>query len=211
MKPRVALVSAALAVHAALALAQGNITPSASNFVVGNIKVEGLQRISEGTIFNYLPVNIGDHLTARKGREAIRALYATGFFRDVELRRQGNTLIVVVLERPSIESFTVKGNKAIKTKQLMKSLRNVGLAPGKIFDRSTLQNVTEYLTDMYYGRGKYGVRINTKVTPESGNRVKIAINIDEGGRAVIRSINIVGDNSFPKGKLLGQFHLKTIK
>ncbi len=209
MKRRAALLSAALAVHAAMALARSDIPPSASNFVVGNIKVEGLQRISAGTVFNYLPVNIGDHLTARKVREAIRALYSTGFFRDVELRRQGNTLIVVVLERPSIESFTVKGNKAIKTKQLMKSLRNVGLAPGKIFDRSTLQNVTEYLTDMYYGRGKYGVRINTKVTPESGNRVKIAINIDEGGRAVIRSINIVGDKSFPQARLLAQFHLKT--
>jgi len=125
------------------------------------------------------------------------------------MRRQGNTLIVVVLERPSIESFTVKGNKAIKTKQLMKSLRNVGLAPGKIFDRSVLENVTEYLTDMYYGRGKYGVRIATKVTPESGNRVKIAIKIDEGARAVIRSINIVGNTRFPKKDLLHQLHLKT--
>ena len=217
MKPRVALLSVALAVHSALALAQNNPPPpaganvsaSASDFTVGDIRVEGLQRISEGTVFNYLPVNIGDHLTPRKVREAIRALYATGFFRDVELRREGNTLIVVVLERPSIESFTIKGNKAIKTKELMKSLRNVGLAPGKIFDRSVLENVTEYLTDMYYGRGKYGVRIDTKVTPDTDNRVKIAIHIDEGSRAVIRSINIVGDTRYPQKELLAQFHLKT--
>ncbi len=217
MKPRAALLSVALAVHTALALAQTNpapaaapaSSPSVSSFTVGDIKVEGLQRISEGTVFNYLPVNIGDRLTERKVREAIRALYATGFFRDVELRREGNTLVVVVLERPSIESFTIKGNKAIKTKELMKSLRNVGLAPGKIFDRSVLQNVTEYLTDMYYGRGKYGVRIDTKVTPDTDNRVKIAIHIVEGGRAVIRSINIVGDQRYPQKTILNRFHLKT--
>ena len=206
---RLALAAVALAVHSAIALAQGATPPGTADFTVGNIKVEGLQRISEGTVFNYLPVNIGDRLDPRKVRQAIRALYATGFFRDVEMRRQGSTLIVVVSERPSIESFTIKGNKAIKTKELMKSLRNVGLAAGKIFDRSVLQQVTEYLTDMYYGRGKYGVRIATKVIPDTDNRVKIAINIDEGSRAVIRSINIVGATHFPQGEILTHFHLKT--
>ena len=208
MKRRLALAAVALAVHSAIALAQGATAHSVADFTVGNIKVEGLQRISEGTVFNYLPVSIGDRLDPRKEREAIRALYATGFFRDVELRRQGSTLIVVVAERPSIESFTIKGNKAIKTKELMKSLRNVGLAAGKIFDRSVLQQVTEYLTDMYYGRGKYGVRINTKVVPDTDNRVKIAININEGSRAVIRSINIVGATHFSQGEILKHFHLR---
>ena len=104
-------------------------------FTVGDIRVEGLQRISEGTVFNYLPVNIGDHLTAQRVREAIRALYATNFFRDVQMRRDGNTLVVVVLERPSIESFEITGNKDIKTEDLQKSLRNVGLATGKTFDQ----------------------------------------------------------------------------
>jgi outer membrane protein insertion porin family len=210
MKPRVALLaSVALAVHSALALAQTHIAPSAADFTVGDIKVEGLERISQGTVFNYLPVNIGDHLTPQRVREAIRALYATGFFRDVELRREGDTLIVVVLERPSIESFTLKGNKEIKTKDLMKSLRQVGLAPGKIFDRSTLEDVTQYLTDQYYSRGKYGVAIDTKVTPDTDNRVKIAINIKEGARAVIRSINIVGDTKYSQKVVLKRFHLKT--
>jgi outer membrane protein insertion porin family len=180
-----------------------------SDFVVGDIKVEGLQRISEGTVFNYLPVNIGDHLTPQRVREAIRALYQAGFFRDVELRREGNTLVVVVLERPSIESFTISGNKDIKTKDLQKSLRDVGLAPGKIFDRSTLEDVTQYLTDQYYSRGKYGVAIDTEVTPDTGNRVKVAIKIREGARAVIRSINIVGDTRFKQKAILRTFHLKT--
>jgi outer membrane protein insertion porin family len=210
MKARVVLLaSIALAVHSALALAQAQISTSDADFTVGDIKVEGLQRISEGTVFNYLPVNIGDHLNPQRVREAIRALYATGFFRDVELRREGNTLVVVVLERPSIESFTISGNKDIKTKDLQKSLRNVGLAPGKIFDRSVLDDVTQYLTDQYYSRGKYGVAIDTKVTPDSGNRVKIAVKINEGERAVIRSINIVGDTKFKQKNILETFQLKT--
>jgi outer membrane protein insertion porin family len=210
MKPRVVLLaSVALAVHSAIALAQAQAPSSDADFTVGDIKVEGLQRISEGTVFNYLPVNIGDHLTEQRVREAIRALYATGFFRDVELRREGNTLVVVVLERPSIESFTISGNKDIKTPALQKSLRNVGLAPGKIFDRSVLEDVTQYLTDQYYSRGKYGVAIDTKVTPDTDNRVKIAVKIVEGKRAVIRSINIVGDTKFKQKRILQTFQLKT--
>ncbi len=210
MKPRVVLLaSVALAVHSAIALAQAQAPSSDADFTVGDIKVEGLQRISEGTVFNYLPVNIGDHLTTQRVREAIRALYATGFFRDVELRREGNTLVVVVLERPSIESFTISGNKDIKTADLQKSLRNVGLAPGKIFDRSVLEEVTQYLTDQYYSRGKYGVAVDTKVTPDTDNRVKIAIKIAEGNRAVIRSINIVGDTKFKQKQILQTFQLKT--
>ncbi len=210
MKARVVLLaSVALAVHSVVALAQAQIQTSDSSFTVGDIRVEGLQRISEGTVFNYLPVNIGDHLTTQRVREAIRALYATGFFRDVELRREGNTLIVVVLERPSIESFTISGNKDIKTDELQKSLRNIGLAPGKIFDRSVLDDVTQSLTDEYYSRGKYGVEIDNTVTADTDNRVKIAIKIREGDRAVIRSINIVGDTKFKQKDILQSFQLKT--
>ncbi len=208
-KGRLALAAVALAVHSALALAQGNIAPHAADFTVGNIKVEGLQRISQGTVFNYLPINIGEELTPAKISQAIKALFATGFFRDVEMRRRGNTLIVVVQERPSIESFKVSGNKAIKTKNLMRSLRNVGLAPGKIFNRSILSAVTQYLTKMYYSRGKYGVHIDTKVLPQTHNRVKISIKIDEGSRAVIRSVNIVGDTHFPISELRKRMKLKT--
>ena len=167
-----------------------------ADFTVGDIRVEGLQRVSEGTVYNYLPVNIGDHLNPQRVREAIRALYATGFFRDVQMRREGNTLVVVVLERPSIESFEITGNKDIKTEDLQKSLRGVGLATGKTFDRSVLEDVTQYLTDQYFARGKYGVRIDTKVEEESGNRVKIKIDIKEGTRAKIRQINIVGNTKF---------------
>ncbi|MBV8909205.1 MAG: outer membrane protein assembly factor BamA [Gammaproteobacteria bacterium] len=196
-----------LVLQAALALAQSETTPA--DFTVGDIKVEGLQRVSEGTVYNYLPVNIGDHLTPQRVREAIRALYATGFFRDVQMRRDGNTLIVVVLERPSIESFEITGNKDIKTEDLQKSLRGVGLATGKTFDRSVLDDVTQYLTDQYFARGKYGVRIDSKVEEEAGNRVKIKIDIKEGSRAKIREINIVGDTRFPQKNILETLELKT--
>jgi outer membrane protein insertion porin family len=179
------------------------------NFTVGDIRVEGLQRVSEGTVYNYLPVNIGDVLTPQRVREAVRALYATGFFRDVQLRREGTTLVVVVQERPSIESFEITGNKDIKTEDLQKSLRNVGLAAGKTFDRSVLEDVQQYLTDQYFSRGKYAVRIDAKVEEQSGNRVKIKIDIKEGARAKIRQINIVGNQAFTDAQIIQSFELKT--
>ena len=178
-------------------------------FTVGDIRVEGLQRISEGTVFNYLPVNIGDKLDGQRIGEAMRALYATGFFRDVELRRDGNTLLVVVIERPSIAKFEIKGNKDIKTEDLQKSLRNVGLATGKTFDRSVLDEVKQYLTDQYFSRGKYAVRVDTKITDLPGNKVDIVVDIKEGKRAKIEQINLVGDTKFKEKDVLDTFELKT--
>ena len=178
-------------------------------FVVGDIRIEGLQRISEGTVFNYLPVNIGDHLDGARIGEAMRALYATGFFRDVELRRDGNTLLVVVVERPSIAKFEIKGNKDIKTEDLQKSLRNVGLATGKTFDRTVLDEVKQYLTDQYFSRGKYAVRVDTKITDLPGNKVDIIVDIKEGKRAKIEQINIVGNTKFKEKDILASFELKT--
>jgi outer membrane protein insertion porin family len=182
---------------------------SQDNFTVGDIRVEGLQRISEGTVFNYLPVNIGDHLDQQRIGEAMRALYATGFFRDVELRRDGNTLLVVVIERPSIAKFEIKGNKDIKTEDLQKSLRNVGLATGKTFDRSVLDEVKQYLTDQYFSRGKYAVRVDTKITELPGNKVDIIVDIKEGKRAKIEMINLVGSTKFKDSEVLEGFELHT--
>src|SRR5689334_17917213 len=214
MKRRLVAVSVALFVHSALSVSQSALAQTTTaganeaDFTVGDIKVEGLQRVSEGTVYNYLPVNIGDHLTPQRVREAIRALYATNFFRDVQMRREGNTLVVVVLERPSIESFEITGNKDIKTEDLQKSLRNVGLATGKTFDRSVLEDVTQYLTDQYFSRGKYAVRVDTKVENEPGNRVKLKIDISEGKRARIRQINLVGVTRFRQKQILETLELK---
>jgi outer membrane protein insertion porin family len=178
-------------------------------FTVGDIRVEGLQRVTEGTVYNYLPINIGDNLSAQRLREAVRALYDTGFFRDVEMRRDGSTLIVVVNERPTIESFELKGNKDIKTEDLNKSLRNVGLSQGKTFDRSVLEDVKSFLQDQYGARGKYAAKIDANVEEVPGNRVKIKIEIVEGKRAKIRQINIVGNHTFKEKDILETFELKT--
>jgi len=201
------IVSATLALAAsgaALAQAQGN-----EPFEVRDIRIEGLQRISEGTVYNYLPVNIGDRLDGRRLQEALRAVFATGFFRDVEARRDGGTLVIAVLERPSIESFEIKGNKDIKTEDLQKSLRTVGLAAGKTFDQSTLDEVRQYLTDQYFSRGKYAVRVDAKVEEVPGNKVKITIDVKEGKRAKIRDVNVVGNTVFTQKELLKDFKLKT--
>jgi outer membrane protein insertion porin family len=187
------------------------IDPGDARFTVGDIRVEGLQRVSEGTVYNYLPVNIGDDLSTQRLREAMRALYATGFFRNVELRRDGSTLVVVVKERPSIESFEIKGNKDFKTEELTKSLRNLGLAAGKTFDRAVLEELRGYLTEQYFSRGKYGVTIDTQVEDQPDNRVRIKIDIKEGARARIRQINIVGNTKFKEKDILESFELKTPK
>src|ERR1700721_747030 len=139
----------------------------------------------------------------------LRAFDAAGFFRDGELRREGNTLLVVVVERPSIAKFEVKGNKDIKTEDLTKSLRNGGLATGKTFDRSVLDEVKQYLTDQYFSRGKYAVRVDTKISDLPGNKVDVVVDIKEGKRAKIEEINIVGNTKFKEKDILDSFELKT--
>ena len=182
---------------------------AAGNFVVKDMRVEGLQRISEGTVFNYLPINIGDEIDSVRIGEAIRSLYGQSLFDNIELRRDGETLIIVVKERPSIESFTIDGNKDIKTEDLMESLRNVGLARGRTFDRSVLDNVEMFLREQYYDRGKYGVQIKTDVQDRPNNTVRISIDVKEGDRARIRQVNIVGNVSFEEEDIRGGFTLDT--
>ena len=182
---------------------------AAGDFVVKDMRVEGLQRISEGTVFNYLPINIGDTIDSVRIGEAIRSLYSQSLFDDIEMRRDGETLIIVVKERPSIESFTIDGNKDIKTEDLMESLRGVGLARGRTFDRSVLDNVEMFLREQYYDRGKYGVDIKTEVTDRPNNTVRIKIDVKEGDRAKIRQVNIVGNESFDEKDIRSGFTLDT--
>lgn len=200
---QVRLLAILIAIMPVMAAAQGD------SFVVRDMRVEGLQRISEGTVFNYLPINIGDTIDAIRIQEAIRTLYTQALFDDIEMRRDGETLVVVVRERPSIESFTIEGNKDIKTEDLMESLRNVGLARGRTFDRSVLDNVQMFLTEQYYDRGKYGVAVETEVTDRPNNTVAISIDVKEGDRAKIRQVNIVGNHSFDEDDIRTEFELDT--
>lgn len=176
--------------------------------VIRDIRIEGLQRISEGTVFNYLPLNIGDRLDRQRSQEALRAVYATGFFKDVEFRWDAGTLVIAVAERPSIESFTITGNKDIKTEDLNESLSKIGLKTGRIFNRSVLDEVEQSLTDQYFSQGKYAARVATEVEDLPDNKVRIAINITEGDRARIRQINIVGNTSFDDEDILEPFQLR---
>ncbi|MDH4313566.1 MAG: outer membrane protein assembly factor BamA [Gammaproteobacteria bacterium] len=179
------------------------------SFVVRDMRVEGLQRISEGTVFNYLPVNVGDSVDGIRIQEAIRALYQQALFDDIEMRRDGDTLVIAVRERPSIEDFTIEGNKDIKTEDLMESLRGVGLARGRTFDRAVLDNVQQFLKEQYYDRGKYGVVVNTEVVDRPNNTVRIKIDVKEGERAKIRQVNIVGNSAFPDDDIRSGFKLDT--
>jgi outer membrane protein insertion porin family len=165
-------------------------------FTVSDIRIEGLQRISAGTVFTYLPVERGDTLDSGTAAEAIRALYHTGFFEDVRLERQGDILVVVVVERPAINKLTLQGNKDIKTEDLTKGLKEIGLAEGETFDRLSLDRVTQELNRQYNNRGKYNVEITPTVTRLDRNRVDVTIKVKEGKAASIQHINLVGNEKF---------------
>ena len=179
------------------------------SFVVEEIRLEGLQRISAGTIFNYLPVKVGDRVDSSRTAEAIRALFRTGFFRDITIEREGNTLVVFVTERPSISSIEFSGNKTIETEDLMKSLRDVGFAEGRVFNRSIFDSVEQELRRSYFSQGRYAVQITSTVTPLERNRVAVNFDISEGKVAKIKQINIVGNESFDDDELVDLFSLTT--
>lgn len=179
------------------------------SFVIEDIRVEGLQRISAGTVFNYLPVKVGDTFDQRQSAEAIKALFKTGFFKDVRLEQEGNVLVVIVEERPSIASVKIEGNKDIGSDELMKGLKSIGLAEGRVFDRQVLDKVEQELRRQYYSRGKYGLKIDSEVAELPRNRVAVTIKISEGKVAKIKQINIVGNHAFDDGELLKVFELST--
>ena len=199
--------SRVLAIAALLCLSQAVMAQS--SFEVRDMRVEGLQRISEGTVFNYLPINVGDTIDSERIKEAMKALYAQALFDDIEMRRDGETLIIAVRERPSIENFTIDGNKDIKTEDLMESLRGVGLARGRTFDRSVLDNVQQFLKEQYYDRGKYAVSVVADVQDRPNNTVAIHVDVKEGDRAKIRQVNLVGNKAFKEEDIRAAFELDT--
>ncbi|MEM9302959.1 MAG: outer membrane protein assembly factor BamA [Pseudomonadota bacterium] len=178
-------------------------------FVIADIRVEGLERTSAGTIFNYLPLEVGDRVTREAASEAVRALFATGFFDDIRLQQQDDILVVRVRERPSIAEIDIEGNKDIKTEDLMRALADFGLMEGEIFNRITLDRIQQSLTREYYNRGKYSVSIDADVEPLQRNRVKVDIDIDEGTAAKIKHINIVGNTVFTDEEILEDFESST--
>src|SRR5512142_25812 len=178
-------------------------------FVVRDIRVEGVQRTEPGTIFSYLPIKVGDRVTDEKISDAVKALYATGFFRDVRLEAQGDVLVVAVQERPTISSLSFTGNKEFDTDTIKQALKDIGIAEARIFDRSSLDRAEQELKRQYITRGKYAANIQTTVTPQERNRVAINFTIDEGESAKIARINIVGVKAFTEKQLLSEMTLTT--
>ena len=195
------LCSVALLLNASLALAQG--------FKISDIRVNGLQRVSAGSVFGALPLNVGDDADDRRLVDSTRALFKTGFFQDIQLSREGDVLVINVVERPSVASIEFEGNKAISTEDLMKGMKQSGLAEGEIFQRATLEGVRNELQRQYVAQGRYSASVETQVVAQPRNRVGVKIKINEGEVASIQHINVVGNTVFPDDALTDQFTLKT--
>ena len=178
-------------------------------FIIKDIRIEGLRRIAPGTVFNYLPVKVGDEFDENRSGEAIRALFKTGFFKDVRIERAGDTLVVVVRERETISTIGISGNNDIKTEDLFNALKQIGFAEGEVFDRSLLDKVEQELRRQYFGQGKYAVQIESNVKSMGSNRVAVTIQIAEGRAARIKQINVVGNKAYDDDELLKSFKLTT--
>lgn len=178
-------------------------------FVIADIRVEGLQRIAAGSVFAAMPLAVGDRATSQSIRATARSLFSTGNFDDIRVGRDGNVLVVVVAERPSISEITIEGNKAIETEALLDGLKSAGLAVGQVFQRSTLEGMQLELQRQYVTQGRYDAAIDTEVIPEPRNRVAINIDVDEGTVASIKHVNVVGNKIYDDGELRDVFELKT--
>ncbi|MDH5445862.1 MAG: outer membrane protein assembly factor BamA [Gammaproteobacteria bacterium] len=185
-----------------LLLLMVNTAYASSSFIVKDIRLEGLQRISAGTVFNYLPIKVGEKFSLSMSSEAIRSLYGTGFFKDVRLEKEGNVLVIFVAEKPAIAGLNIEGNNDIPTDKLEESLTAIGLAEGRVFDRSVLERIKLELQRQYYSLGKYALQIKTEILPLERNRVEINIKITEGDKAEVYALNIIGNTKFPMVDLL---------
>ncbi len=181
----------------------------AFQFVVSDIQVDGLQRVSAGTVFSAFPINIGDQVNEVSLSNAIRTLFHTGLFKDISVDRDKDVLIIHVKERPAIAKINIKGNKAIDTDKLKEGLKNAGLQEGQIFKRSTLEKLQLEILRSYVGQGRYNARVKGEVKDLPRNRVDITLKISEGKTAAIHHINIIGNKAFSDSRLRDLFELKT--
>jgi outer membrane protein insertion porin family len=181
----------------------------AESFRVSDVRVEGLQRITAGTVFNYLPVKPGDVVYFERTGDIVRELYKTGFFKDIRLEKTGDVLVIVVTERPAIAEINFSGNKSIESEALKEGLKDIGLAEGRTFERSVLDRIEQELERQYFNQGKYAVDLTSTVTPLERNRVAIDINVVEGKTALIKNVNIIGNTAFDEDDLLEEFTLSS--
>ncbi|MGB0267858.1 MAG: outer membrane protein assembly factor BamA, partial [Pseudomonadales bacterium] len=204
--PRSALLALMLGLAPLGAVAQD--ASSAAAFTIGDIRVQGLQRVSPGTVFGLLPVNVGDRYDEYLARETLRSLFSSGYFSDIGVGRDGNVLVLTLLERPAIDTITLDGNESIESDALLEGLAGSGLAEGEIFQRATLERVELELTRQYVSQGRYGASIEAEVEELPRNRVAVKIEIEEGSVAKVRHLNIVGNSVYSDQELLDSFEMK---
>jgi outer membrane protein insertion porin family len=202
------IAAALVSILASLAIAQ-TAAPEFAPFVIRDIRVEGAQRTEPGTIFSYLPVKVGERIDADIASAAIKSLFATGFFRDVRIESIGDTLVITVVERPTVSSIVITGAKEFDSDTLKKSLRENNLAEGRIFDRAILDKAEQEIKKQYVSRGRYGLEVTTTVTPQERNRVAINIAVVEGEISKIQTINIVGTKAFREKDLIDEMQIST--
>jgi len=176
-------------------------------FLVSDIRIIGLQRVSTGSIFNVIPISVGDKIDSRKSNDIVRSLFSTEQFDDIQIGKDGNTLILTVAERPSISAIDISGNKALKTEQLMESLDGVGIKEGEVYKRSTLEKVKSELVRSYASNGRYGAGVEIEEVVKPRNRIEINIEVDEGKSAKIQKINIIGNEIYTNEELIDGFEL----
>jgi outer membrane protein insertion porin family len=176
-------------------------------FLVSDIRIIGLQRVSTGSIFNVIPISVGDRIDARKSNDIVRSLFSTEQFDDIQIGKDGNTLIITVVERPSISAIEISGNKALKTEQLLESLDGVGIKEGEVYKRSTLEKVKSELVRSYASNGRYGADVGIEEIKKPRNRLEINIEVDEGKSAKIKKITIIGNETYTDEELLEGFEL----
>ena len=176
-------------------------------FLVSDIRIIGLQRVSTGSIFNVIPISVGDRIDIRKSNDIVRSLFSTEQFDDIQIGKDGNTLIITVVERPSISLIEISGNKALKTEQLLESLDGVGIKEGEVYKRSTLEKVKSELVRSYASNGRYGADVEINEIFKPRNRLEISIEVDEGNSAKIKKISIIGNETFTDDELLDSFEL----
>jgi len=185
------------------------VQAQSQNFRVSDIRVEGLQRVSAGTVFSALPVRVGDSVNQTDIQNATRELFKIGFFTDVAIERDGDVLVLVLKERPAINKIELEGNKAIKTENLMDSLKKNNLSEGQIFQRATLEGITQALQREYIAQGRYGATVNVETEDLPRNQVKVKVKVNEGAVARIKQINIVGNKVFSDQELIDLLELRT--
>ena len=176
-------------------------------FLVSDIRIIGLQRVSTGSIFNVIPISVRDKIDSRKSNDIVKSLFSTEQFDDIQIGKDGNTLIITVTERPSISAIDISGNKALKTEQLMESLDGVGIKEGEVYKRSTLEKVKSELVRSYASNGRYGAGVEIEEVIKPRNRIEINIEVDEGKSATIKKINIIGNEIYTNEELIDGFEL----